>query len=456
MNQKQLIKFLQDQDEKGYNKEDIFAIANSFASHNEIEKAWDSAFEEAEALPEDMMRMYQILGHPESYVNWWLNSKKKHITKDGVIQDNSKEGKSIRGDPMAAVSQMKLDYNSEMRAFNGSVSKDFQVKGFSADLMKDALIFLSHKDIMTRFDNLAEKISYDKNTKGEKELEKFLIAMTGECRLLDKIVMRHFIWQVKRKMKDEKVIYHMMIVYFGAQGGGKSYNLKQFFGPVLAEVFEADFDSITDSRNQLALIQSCIGFFDEMGKADRSDIESIKKVITASSLNVRLFHTQKAPPITQHSTFIGTSNKRLNELITDTTGMRRFWEMECLSAEELVKNHEMLNSLDYLSIWRSIDEGLDTPELKQHLDQIESEQDGLVAIDPFEMFLEEQDIDGLLPLASRTLYNFYSKWCKDSGFMAVAIGKFTTLLKNKRYIAKPCTKDGLRVTIISMPIRAVK
>lgn len=203
--------------------------------------------------------------------------------------------------------------------------------------------------------NTALKFSPEKEKQGEYELKKWIIAVTGLVNHdLEYKVMRHFLWQVKRKLNKKLVQYHLMPILYGRiQGSGKSTAIRRLLDPISSLTLNGkSIDFVTEEKNYKALGDYFVCFFDEMSGMDKADESALKQIITADQLAYRVFYTQASSEIPQNCTFIGTSNKSVIELIKDTTGARRFFELRAQDKFD----YEMINKIDYEAIWVSIDE----------------------------------------------------------------------------------------------------
>lgn len=163
-------------------------------------------------------------------------------------------------------------------------------------------------------------------------------------------VLATFMWQVKRKMRSLPITDHLMPVLLGPQGVGKSTFVHAMLTPIREGVLEVDFTMIADDRN-IAIWDSLVLFLDEMGYAARTDIETIKHVITANSLTRRVMRSNSADSVKQKATFIGCSNKELEQLIRDPTGIRRFVGLRYSSTPDW----DVVNATDWKLLWQSVD-----------------------------------------------------------------------------------------------------
>ena len=162
-------------------------------------------------------------------------------------------------------------------------------------------------------------------------------------------VLRKFIWQVKRKIRGMEVFDHLMPVILGPQGIGKSTLVNRLLGPVEELKLNVDFQMITDDRN-VDIWSSYVMFLDEMGYASKADIDTVKNIITASTLTRRPMRTNSMVTIDQKATFIGCSNRELGQLIRDATGIRRFVGIRMRGDAD----RALINSLDWSLMWGDV------------------------------------------------------------------------------------------------------
>lgn len=170
---------------------------------------------------------------------------------------------------------------------------------------------------------------------------------------LSKCVLQEFIYQVKRRLFGLPVSHHLMPVIYGGQGSGKSEFTNRLVG-VLGNLYAvSNFAEIADNRNA-SLFQNFVIVMDEMGKADRSDIETVKSAITRDKFTYRPMGSNQDRTLIQNSIFIGSSNKTLAEIIKDPTGNRRFVQLD-MKVGSGQAEWDFVNSTDFLALWSSID-----------------------------------------------------------------------------------------------------
>jgi hypothetical protein len=166
-------------------------------------------------------------------------------------------------------------------------------------------------------------------------------------------VLKKFIWQVKRRLDSRTVTYHLMPILYGSQGCGKSVFITKMLEQLGSLASTTDFDRLGDNR-EAGLFRNFALFLDEMNKADRADMDTVKAVITREEFSYRPMGTNLTVTSTQNASFIGASNKLLEQLINDPTGVRRFFQLD-FNSQSGEREFAFINSLDFTAMWRSVD-----------------------------------------------------------------------------------------------------
>jgi hypothetical protein len=118
-----------------------------------------------------------------------------------------------------------------------------------------------------------------------------------------------------------------------------------------------DFKQITDDRN-ISLWRNFVVFLDEMGWASKSDMDTVKNIISAPTLTRRVMRTNVTQEVAQNVTFIGAANAtELAELIRDATGTRRFVSLTMIDKPD----RSVINSIDWREVWQSVDHTAEDP-----------------------------------------------------------------------------------------------
>ncbi|WP_426313527.1 VapE domain-containing protein [Methylobacterium fujisawaense] len=221
-------------------------------------------------------------------------------------------------------------------------------------------------------------------------------------------VLSKFVWQVKRKMLGLPITDHLMPVLLGPQGVGKSTLIRDIFLKPLEEVtMNTDFSEITDNRNH-DMWRFFVLFMDEMSHAGKADMDTVKNLITLPMLQRRPMGSNDVVNIRQNATFIGCSNREIEQLIRDETGNRRFAALRFSS----VPDHAAINAIDAQVLWQSVDEYADDP-MQPFKSVLKAKQAAWRERSQVEQWLDQHDVptsrEGVNQPAAE-LYKDYSQW----------------------------------------------
>lgn len=245
-------------------------------------------------------------------------------------------------------------------------------------------------------------------------LRSFVRAVLGGGDEVAVMVFAHFIANIKRKMLQLPVTYQLMPILTGKQKGGKSTAVRKLLSPLGETVHETTITSSLKAENFMMFSQFFVVFFDEMEGIQKTSIAALKKMITEERAGGRVYYTQRNVNLANLCSFVGTANDSAMELIDDKTGARRFFEILC--APKL--DWDLLNSIDYVALWRGIDETAKSKYYLQVETEIDQRQQSLVSIDMFNMFLQETHLRPSAEepatsgkwVSSKTFYKVYCDW----------------------------------------------
>jgi hypothetical protein len=338
-----------------------------------------------------------ILANLRVFIPTWVEKNTHGITEGNV-----------RTEPTALRSAY-LDYTDMYQALPSSERK--KIIKTTRDLFNDA--FSEYIDRIFKAENDALVDSFKCTGPTLEPLKEWLKAVTGKVDELDLQIMAQFLWQVKRKMLGKKVVYHIMPVVYGKQGGGKSEAIARLLEPLQNLSRTMEFRELEDGQLAVALGRYLVCFFDEMAGAGRADMETIKRVITGDRISIRKMYTQHYVDLSVKSSFIGASNKRLANIIYDDTGMRRFWEIIALP----LLDWNTINSINVMSIWQGIDENIERGYTENSLHKIATHQQQYINPEPIALYVAEFDLltDNTKFVAAQDMYDHYSHWCVNAG-----------------------------------------
>ncbi len=296
-----------------------------------------------------------------------------------------------------------------------------------------------------RFEEIKTGLRYDPTAKFN--FDDLVASITGKEDALVKAIIHHFLWQVKRKMQDLPVTHHIMPVFVGTSGAGKSELIKKILDPLYDLVYwDGDFKKLVDSREAFNLTEKYVYFIDEMSKADKADVETIKKQITSKDVQYRRLGTNITCAGVNRATFIGASNVNLEQIIKDDKSARRFFQVNTLPKTDWKK----INEFDYVSMWKSVDESLPC-SIPAIIEQVAEAQEKIRHKSPIELFVKEfnvsqEQIKGSTKTLRKDLYRTYRTWMSEAGFNYQTNKYF--FLENLETVAGPALKEKLENRIV--------
>ena len=289
------------------------------------------------------------------------------------------------------------------------------------------------------------------NPEGMVELRRWVEAVTGRNDDTDVAVIAHFLWQVKRRSADMRVSFDLMPIVTGKQGDGKSKAVEKLCEPLLELTRAINVTDLTDDRNKAGLANYHIGIWDELAGGSKTDLQALKHTITASKVSFRELATHNINVLAKRITLIATSNDDVADIITDTTGARRFYQL----TSQNPCDWDTINDIDYFLLWTAVHQD-DPPPFDQAKDTIRSRQRDLVHIDSVQLWLQGESFPALdlvetdkpfdtsskeLPLIHIPAfsadhgevvdhtYQRYTRWAKRVGQPALAANKLGARLK---------------------------
>lgn len=373
----------------------------------------------------------------QKWVRIWLTKNKAAVSYDGSI--------SLNGGPIMPISdilrKMRLTASRSNLIISNQHLED-EVTEFVEDMRHGQLD--SIKTSLNKY-----------NPTGLEELEKFMKKLGGSnYKTMDTIVMQHFIWNVKRRLNNMETYREIMPVIVGDQGIGKSYNLKnKFLQPLDSLMKSTSFQQLDDSRELKMLSNNFVLLFDEMSYANRSDVNNIKRLITEQTYSMRRMRETTHEVLAKNAQFIGTSNKSLNSNISDNTGMRRFFEIECeflKNIEDITEFYSEFNDLDYEMMWHCVDHNKPSPII-EHIPTLTEIQDEYVTKHPIRQWLEDSGDVKVLEVdkqgdTAKDLLRRFNQWYGGKPFTSTSFGLHLTD-RNFSDIIKSRSSKGIRYNL---------
>lgn len=339
-----------------------------------------------------------IAQNPREYVRYWFESRKetaRHASKNACLE-----------------ATMCLDYADFYQVVAIKCHPD-KLKKFNDIALKQAL-----EEFMVM--KLAEEVSqalvpYECTKEDLGPLTAWVKAVTGSDEPKNVSVMAHWLWMIKRKGLDKPVKHQIMPVLHGPQGGGKTVAIEKLIKPIEQFRLAIGMNQLGDERMADGMSNNYVVVFDELQGVERTDMNALKKQITTTYNTYRKLYSHTVLNVPMRCGFIGATNKPISESFTDSTGMRRFWELNTLSKLDW----KVITGIDYRALWTGVDDRLEDGYLKgEMLEAVLTEQHTYTNRDDIDEFILDSVLvgeDNSAEIDSQALYNEYVHWAGRNG-----------------------------------------
>lgn len=217
---------------------------------------------------------------------------------------------------------------------------------------------------------------------GMAELRAMIRAWTGKEDPLQVAVMAHFLWQVRRRAAGLPCDWDLMPVLYGPQGSGKTTAVERLCSVWHELDVPATAQQLTDAREGGLLATALVARWDELSGTNKVESDAIKRTISQATLAFRKLHTHDHVVKTRTVTLIGTSNLPVHMVVRDTSGARRFAQIEVKKCD-----HDAVNAVDYALVWQAVSEH-DAAPILPFMDLLRAHQRSLVQRDQVTAWLE--------------------------------------------------------------------
>lgn len=275
--------------------------------------------------------------------------------------------------------------------------------GISLGHVTDVLGVMSSRDRKVRRADLIGGLTGKPATAaGAAALTAWVRAVTGKEDPTVVRVIAHWLWLVKRLASGQRTEWDIMPIVFGtAHGSGKSTATERLVAPWAELATTINASTLTDDRKYRSLGVYVVGRWEEMSGAARAEIEALKHTVTAPTLNYRELHTHTDVVLRRTCSFIGSSNNPIDTMVADTTGARRFFQVDALPKLD----HQLVNAIDYGALWEAVSEA-DPAPIHDVIHVVRAAQAELVHRDAVSMWLDQEgwgrlsvnQVDTVVPL----------------------------------------------------------
>ena len=163
--------------------------------------------------------------------------------------------------------------------------------------------------------HLANTITTTKQDLWQQCFKKWLVAMAG-CVL------------------NDKIINHTVIVFSGKQGLGKTTWMEKLVPKQLKEYLFSGTINPNNKDTLVHLAECMLINLDELENLNRSEIGSLKEIITKTQIRIRRAYGHNNETMPRRASFAGSVNTA--QFLNDTTGSRRFL---CFEVEAIQYQH---------------------------------------------------------------------------------------------------------------------
>jgi hypothetical protein len=236
-------------------------------------------------------------------------------------------------------------------------------------------------------------------------------------------VLAHHIANIKRKMAGLPVQWHLMPIFSGPQGIGKTVAVKQLYSPLGHTFTERTLTSSLNEFSQHFVERYFAVLFDEMAGIDRQDINALKRLITSEGGSFRKAHSPENSEYENRASFIGTTNESAELLLKDSSGARRFFEIKVEEQTDHaalgLKGMGVEGTINYQRLWQEIDELSANKYYEKSKTEIQEQQKLLAAPNALQEFMIEHEAIVESPdfgtyVLKNKLYQAYAQWAKDN------------------------------------------
>lgn len=135
-------------------------------------------------------------------------------------------------------------------------------------------------------------------------------------------VFKKWIVALVGSIKEDKIINHTVLVLAGDQGIGKSTWLYNLAPESLKKYSYAGTIRIGEKDTLILLSEKMLIILDELGYLNSKQLNELKEIITKQDVQLRRAYGRFTERMPRRASFAGSVNEK--ELLTDTTGSRRF------------------------------------------------------------------------------------------------------------------------------------
>lgn len=266
--------------------------------------------------------------------------------------------------------------------------------------------------------------------------------------------MRHFLWQVKRKLRGLPVSWPIWLNYYGGAGIGKTSMINSIGAPLKDFAILTSIAELLDEERQV--MKLCSTYYiniDEIsvetknpytddGTLTKGQNAALKKLLTQEKSRTRNMGGQSQSTRRYTFSVISSANEHLYDIIYDEKTMRRYFEVECrrITLEDYGKLDELKTHI--MALWKSVDENRELGYLYPGCDVWDEVKDAQSKYYPTNTntryWIEDERVvccDESERESLRDMYDSYKSYCKEHGNVPKQYRKWST---DVRHLVQGC------------------
>ncbi len=237
----------------------------------------------------------------------------------------------------------KLEFKT-LKATKWKAMTDFAENSILREILKakvkcsiNSLRNLLHSDYCEMFDPFEVYFkSLPKNEDETDYIEMLADTITTTKQDLWRICFKKWFVAMVACVLDEKQVNQTVIVFSGKQGLGKTTWIEKLMPKQLKEYIFSGTINPSNKDTLIHLAECMLINLDELENLNRSEIGSLKEIITKTHIRMRKAYGHNNENMPRRASFAGSVNTA--QFLNDTTGSRRFL---CFEVEHIEYNHEI-------------------------------------------------------------------------------------------------------------------
>jgi hypothetical protein len=355
---------------------------------------------------------------------------------------------------MVDSSDIEIALKGRLTEYNRGVTAESGMPRFKKDPVLDRFAYMCKHASNNALAKMQNDLRYDKNSveKLDQWVEDLIDVMfVTTDREIARVVLKHMMWQVKRRIYGREVKNDLWLGLYGAQGKGKSFIVRNCIFKIFEDFYcETQLSKIDDIDREIGkfrdnfivnfeeLAVGNVGTEERSNKVNKKTMANLKSILTSDTLYIRKMGGQGQMTVPKTFVPISTANEPLYDVIYDESGMRRFFQLdlnppEHLSTFDVDKVSELAARAE--EAWKGVCEWDNEPVWDWNSEvgkKITAIQKGYRPHTTVDDWLEQGNYcaDDDVEVACKILYSDYKNFCKESGInYPLARKNFTSNMK---------------------------